>query len=190
MRELIDAHKGQDPHPLNVRTNLKVGSTYPNGCHVVEVEIDPDTGVTEVVKYVAMDDIGNIINHQLVEGQLHGGIAQGVGQILGEHARYDPDSGQPLTGSFLDYYMPRAVVMKNVEVVEHPVPTASNPLGAKGAGEGGNTGALPATMSAVLDALSQAGVRHFEMPASPARVWGAIQAAKAGKPAAFAPAQS
>lgn len=189
MRELIDAHKGEDPHPLNVRTNLKVGSTYPNGCHIVEVEIDPATGVTEVVKYTAMDDIGNIINHQLVEGQLHGGIAQGVGQVLGEHSRYDPETGQPLTGSFLDYYMPRAVVMKNIQVVDHPVPTASNPLGAKGAGEGGNTGSLPATMSAVIDALSQLGVRHFEMPASPARVWGAIQAAKAGKPDAFAPKQ-
>jgi carbon-monoxide dehydrogenase large subunit len=190
MRELIEKHSGKEPHPLNVRTNLKVGSTYPNGCHVVEVEIDPQTGVTEIVKYMAMDDIGNIINHQLVEGQLHGGIAQGVGQVLGEHARYDPESGQPLTGSFMDYYMPRAVVMKNIQVLDHPVPTATNPLGAKGAGEAGNTGSLPAAMSAILDALRQVGVRHFEMPATPARVWGAIQAAKAGEPAAFAPAQS
>jgi len=191
MRDLIDKHakKGGD-HPLNLKTHLKIGSTYPNGCHIVEVEIDPATGVTEVVKYVATDDIGNIINHQLVEGQLHGGIAQGVGQILGEHARYDPESGQPLTGTFMDYYMPRAVVMKGMEFVDHPVPTKSNPLGAKGAGEAGNTGSLPAVMSAILDALGDVGVRHFEMPATPARVWGAIRAAKAGQPAAFAPAQA
>ena len=189
MRELIDAHHGDEPHPLNVRANLKIGSTYPNGCHVAEVEVDPQTGVTEFVKYTAVDDIGNVINHQLVEGQLHGGIVQGLGQVLGEHARYDAESGQPLTGSFLDYSMPRAGVLRSVQVVAHPVPTATNPLGAKGVGECGNTGALPAAMNAVIDALAQLGVDRFEMPASPARVWGAIQAAKAGNPVAFAPAQ-
>ena len=190
LREIIDSHKGADPHPLNVRTNLKIGSTYPNGCHVVEVEIDPQTGVTEIVKYTAVDDVGNVINHQLVEGQIHGGVVQGVGQILGEHSRYDPDTGQPLTGSFLDYTMPRAGMIRDIQVLEHPVPTATNPLGAKGAGEGGNTGSLPAAMSAIIDALGQAGVRHFEMPASPARVWSAIEAARAGKDSALAPPQA
>ena len=155
----------------------------------MEIEIDPQTGVTEVVKYTATDDIGNIINPQLAEGQLHGGIVQGVGQILGEHSRYDTETGQPLTGSFLDYTMPRAGIVRDVKIVEHPVPTASNPLGAKGVGEGGNTGALPATMSAIIDALGTLGVRHFEMPASAPRVWSAIQAAKEGKDSAFAPAQ-
>jgi aerobic carbon-monoxide dehydrogenase large subunit len=190
MRDLIDKHKGKANHPLNVRTKLSIGSTYPNGCHIVEVEIEPATGVTEIVKYSATDDIGNIINHQLVEGQLHGGIVQGVGQIFGEHAQYDAESGQPLTGTFMDYYMPRSSVLKGMQLFDHPVPTKSNPLGAKGAGEAGNTGSLPALMGAIVDALRSAGVEHFEMPATPARVWGALQAAKAGKPAAFAPAQA
>jgi carbon-monoxide dehydrogenase large subunit len=187
--ELVELHQGETPHPLDVRTGMKIGATYPNGCHVVEVEIDPQTGVTEVVKYTATDDVGNIINQQLVEGQIHGGVVQGVGQILGEHAIYDHETGQPLTGSFQDYPMPRAGVVRDLRTQSHPVPTITNPLGVKGAGEAGNTGALPAVMSAIIDALGELGVRHFEMPATPARVWGAIKAAKAGNDSAFAPAQ-
>lgn len=175
------------PGALNVDLkDRKVGATFPNGCHVSEVEIDPETGETEVVAYVAVDDSGNIINHQIVEGQMQGGITQGAGHILGEQAVFDPDSGQLLTGSFMDYPMPRAVVVNNLRVLEHPVPTAGNPLGAKGVGEAGVTGSMPCLMNAILDAMRPAGVEAFDMPASPHRVWAALAAAKAGQPRAFA----
>jgi carbon-monoxide dehydrogenase large subunit len=142
------------------------------------VEIDPESGQTQVLAYVACDDAGNIINPQIVEGQVHGGIAQGAGQALTELAVYDPDSGQLLTGSFMDYAMPRPGDVQGLTLLEHPVPTALNPLGAKGVGEAGVTGSLPALMNAVIDALRPAGVRRFEMPASPHRVWQALQAAR------------
>jgi carbon-monoxide dehydrogenase large subunit len=127
---------------------------------------------------VACDDAGNIINHQIVEGQVHGGLAQGAGQVFSEQAVYDRESGQLITGSFMDYAMPRAGVLQNLKLVEHPVPTRLNPLGAKGVGEAGVTGSLPALMNAVVDALRPAGVQHFEMPASPLRVWQALRSAK------------
>lgn len=164
----------------------KVGATFPNGGHIAEVEIDPQTGETELVRYVACDDAGNIINHQIVEGQMQGGITQGAGHILGEQAVYDLESGQLLTGSFMDYPMPRAGLVNNLTVTDHPVPTASNPLGAKGVGEAGVTGSMPCVMNAVMDALRQAGVERFDMPASPHRVWQALRAARAGEPAALA----
>jgi carbon-monoxide dehydrogenase large subunit len=167
------------PHPLDVKTQSKIGVTYPNGCHVAEVEIEPETGVASVVRYTAVDDAGNIINPMIVHGQMQGGVTQGAGQAFGELAVYDPDSGQLLTGSFMDYFMPRAGLVEGLTLLEHPVPTATNPLGAKGVGEAGVTGSLPALMNAVQDALRQAGVAHFDMPASPARVWEAIRAAKA-----------
>ncbi|MGB7542398.1 MAG: xanthine dehydrogenase family protein molybdopterin-binding subunit [Burkholderiales bacterium] len=173
------------PHPLDVRTESKIGATYPNGCHIVEVEIEPDTGIAEIVRYTAVDDSGNVINHQIVEGQMQGGLTQGAGQVFGEQVIYDPGTGQLLSGSFMDYTMPRAVLVNGLALKEHPVPTRTNPLGAKGVGEAGVTGSLPALMNAVLDALRQAGVTHFDMPASPHRIWQAIQAAKAGKPRAF-----
>jgi carbon-monoxide dehydrogenase large subunit len=135
-------------------------------------------GETEVASYVACDDAGNIINHQIVEGQVHGGLAQGAGQVFSEQAVYDRESGQLITGSFMDYAMPRAGVLQNLKLVEHPVPTRLNPLGAKGVGEAGVTGSLPALMNAVVDALRPAGVQHFEMPASPLRVWQALRSAK------------
>jgi aerobic carbon-monoxide dehydrogenase large subunit len=163
---------------LDVRTEAKFGVTFPNGCHVAEVEIDPETGVAEIVRFAAVDDAGNIVNHQIVEGQMQGGITQGAGQVFGEHAVYDPESGQLLSGSFMDYPMPRAGLVGGLTIREHPVPTASNPLGAKGVGEAGVSGSLPALMNAVLDALRQAGVRHFDMPATPDRLWRAIRAAK------------
>ncbi len=169
------------PHPLDMQSHVTIGVTYPNGCHIAEVEIDPITGVTELISYVACDDAGTIINHQLVEGQMHGGLAQGIGQVLGEYSIYDPESGQLLSGSFMDYPMPRAGLLQGITLVDHPVPTATNPLGAKGVGESGVTGSLPTVMNAILDALRTVGVSHFDMPATPARVWGAVQAAAAGQ---------
>jgi len=179
------ARKFKGKLDLDYKERPKVPGTFPNGCHIAEVEIDPETGETEIVSYVACDDAGNIINHQIVEGQMQGGITQGAGHIFGEQAVYDA-SGQLLTGSFMDYAMPRAGLVGGLRVIDHAVPTATNPLGAKGVGEGGVTGSMPCLMNAVLDALRQAGVQRFDMPASPQRVWAALRAAKAGKPEAMA----
>lgn len=149
------------------------GPTFPNGCHICEVEIDPETGVTRLLAYVAVDDCGTLINPTIVHGQMHGGIVQGIGQALGECCVFDQD-GQLLTGSFLDYVMPRADDLPPIVVAEHVVPTKTNLLGAKGAGEAGTTGALAATMFAIDDALASLGIDRVEMPATPARVWAAI----------------
>ncbi len=151
----------------------------PNGCHICEVEIDPDTGTTEIVRYAAVSDVGVEINPMLVAGQVHGGIAQAIGQALMEDIVYDPDSGQILTGSFMDYCMPRADDFCYFDLASHPVPTASNPLGIKGAGECGTVGGLAAMMNAINDALEPLGVRNFAMPATPERVWRAIHEAGA-----------
>jgi carbon-monoxide dehydrogenase large subunit len=172
--ELVKLHAGGDSHPLDVRTQLKIGSTFPNGCHVAEIELDPETGHAEIVRYTAVDDIGNVINHWVVEGQMHGGLAQGAGQVFGEVAVYDRDSGQLLTGSFMDYPMPRAGILNHLTIQDHPVPTSINSLGAKGVGEAGVTGSLPTLMNAVMDALRTRGVSHFDMPASPQRIWAAL----------------
>ncbi len=147
--------------------------TYPNGCHICEIEIDPDTGVIEVVGYTAVDDCGTVINPMIVHGQVHGGVAQGLGQVLGEHAIYD-DDGQLLAGSFMDYMMPRADDMPAMKLGFHSVPCTTNPVGAKGAGEAGTTGALPAGMNAILDALSARDITEMDMPATPSRVWAAL----------------
>jgi aerobic carbon-monoxide dehydrogenase large subunit len=162
---------------LDIAYQNKFGATFPNGCHIAEVEIEPETGNAEIVSYVACDDAGNIINHQIVEGQVQGGLTQGAGQVFNELAIYD-DSGQLVTGSFMDYAMPRPGLVNGLKLLDYPVPTKLNPLGAKGVGEAGVTGSMPALMNAVVDALLQAGVEHFEMPATPARVWQAIQEAK------------
>ncbi|MGE5639650.1 MAG: xanthine dehydrogenase family protein molybdopterin-binding subunit [Clostridia bacterium] len=162
---------------LDFRERPKAPGTFPNGCHVAEVEIDPQTGESEIVSYVACDDVGNIINHQIVEGQMQGGVTQGAGHIFLEQGVYDA-SGQLLTGSFMDYAMPRAGLVGGLSVIDHAVPTATNPLGAKGVGEGGVTGSMPALMNAVMDALRSAGVRQFDMPASPRRIWEALRAAR------------
>jgi carbon-monoxide dehydrogenase large subunit len=167
----------QKPGGLDIAYQNKFGATFPNGCHIAEVEIEPETGNAEIVSYVACDDAGNIINHQIVEGQVQGGLTQGAGQVFGELAVYD-GAGQLLTGSFMDYAMPRAGLVNGIKLLEHPVPTRLNPLGAKGVGEAGVTGSMPALMNAVIDALRQAGVRHFEMPATSARIWKAIQEAR------------
>jgi carbon-monoxide dehydrogenase large subunit len=152
--------------------------SFPNGCHVCEVEIDPETGGLEICGYWVVDDVGTELNPLLVKGQIQGGIAQGLGQALMEQVAYDPESGQLLTASFMDYGMPRAGDLPALQVASHPVPTAANPLGAKGVGEAGTVGSLPAVISAVCDALAPLGVRHLDMPATPERVWRAIQAAR------------
>jgi carbon-monoxide dehydrogenase large subunit len=166
------------PHPLDTIAEGTFGATYPNGCHVAEVEIDPDTGATAILRYTAVDDLGHVVNETIVEGQVHGGVMQGAGQVLGEHAVYDPDTGQLLTGSFSDYVMPRAGWLRRVDVHDHPVPTPTNALGAKGVGESGCSGSLPALANAVLDALHPLGIAHLDLPLTPAKVWAAIAQAK------------
>ena len=149
---------------------------FPGGAHVAEVEIDPETGAIEIVRYTGVDDCGRIINHKLVDGQLHGGIAQGIGQVIGEVGIYDT-TGQLLTGSFMDYYMPRADALPSFTLYDHPVPAPGNPLGAKGAGESGTTGSVPTLANAVIDALRPLGIDRLEFPYTPDRVWRAIDAA-------------
>jgi len=151
---------------------------YPNGCHVCEVEVDSESGAVAVVRYHAVDDVGRIMNHLLCEGQIHGGVAQGVGQALMEAVLYD-DSGQLVTGSFQDYCMPRAADFPEIVSELTEVPSTTNPLGVKAAGEAGCTGAPPAVIGAILDALRPLGVEHIDMPATPSRVWSAIQRARA-----------
>jgi carbon-monoxide dehydrogenase large subunit len=151
---------------------------FPNGAHVCEVEIDEDTGKVDIVRYSVVDDVGTIINPLLVYGQITGGVAQGVGQILMEDIHFDRESGQLTTGSFMDYAMPRADNISALEIHSHPVPTPTNPLGVKGCGEAGCVGAMPSTANAIVDALSVYGVRHIEMPATPERVWRAIRQAR------------
>src|SRR5216117_956334 len=151
--------------------------TFPNGCHVCEVEIDPETGTVSVVRHTIVDDVGRIVNPMLVKGQIHGGVVQGLGQGLFETLVYD-EMGQLLAGSFMDYAMPRADDLPSFEVDSYEVPTKVNPLGAKGVGEAGTVGALPALMNAVNDALAPLGVRHLDMPVTAERVWRAIREAK------------
>ena len=166
------------PTSLSVdHSSREVPSTYPNGCHVAEVEIDPDTGVVHVVRYTGANDFGTIINPMLVAGQMHGGVAQGIGQALMEEVSYD-SSGQPITGSFMDYAVPRAEDIPLMAVGSHPSPAKSNPLGTKGCGEAGCAGSLTTIVNAVIDALSEFGVAKIDMPLTPERVWRAIQDAR------------
>ncbi|MCC7271706.1 MAG: xanthine dehydrogenase family protein molybdopterin-binding subunit [Alphaproteobacteria bacterium] len=157
--------------------------TFPSGAHICEVEIDPDTGVTRIVNFVASDDFGRIINPMIVEGQVHGGLGQGIGQALLEGCVYDPKSGQILTGSYMDYCMPRADDLPSFNVATHNVPSTDNALGVKGCGEAGAIGAPAAVMNAVVDALSALGVKHVEMPATPQRVWQIIHDKRTAKAA-------
>jgi carbon-monoxide dehydrogenase large subunit len=152
--------------------------TYPNGCHICEVEIDPDTGATVIARYTIVDDFGRAINPLLLEGQVHGGTVQGIGQALLEHGMYDPETAQLVTGSFMDYAMPHADDVPSFDCGFHHVPSTSNPLGVKGAGEAGAVGAPPAVINAVVDALHRAvGLRHIDMPATREKVWRALQTA-------------
>ena len=167
------------PSTLDVR-HVSEGpgaATFPNGCHICEVELDPETGIIEVVKYASVNDFGTVINPTIVEGQLHGGVIQGIGQAVMEMTAYD-DDGQLLTGSFMDYALPRAADSPQVLVVHHPVPATTNVLGVKGCGEAGCAGSLTSVMNAIADALSEFGIRHLDMPATPYRVWRAIQEAR------------
>jgi len=155
-------------------------NTYPFGCHISMIEIDRKTGEPTLLKLVAVDDAGHLINPLIVEGQIHGGLAQGIGQAMIEEVVYNED-GQLLTGSFMDYAIPRADDLPCFDVDSHEVPTQVNPLGAKGVGEAGTVGALPALLNAVNDALAPLGARHLDMPLTPERVWRAIREAKAAR---------
>ena len=167
---------GQDDGPDGLDVDLVVEtppSAFPNGCHICEVELDPETGAVAVVRYTAVGDFGTIVNPMLVEGQIHGGVTQGLGQALTEEVVLDA-GGQCLSGSLMDYCIPRASDLPDLEkmiVDDHPVPTETNPLGVKGCGEAGTTGALPAAANAVIDALQHCGIRDFSMPATPHRIW-------------------
>ena len=166
------------PGALDSAGEIPLPRSYPSGAHVAEVEIDPETGVVEILSYNAVDDCGRVINPVLLDGQLHGGIAQGIGQVMGEHAIYDEASGQLLTGTFMDYEMPRADGMPDIRLHDRSIPSPGNPLGVKGAGEAGTTGAVPAVANAVIDALRHLGVNTLDFPYTPDRVWHAIRAAK------------
>ncbi len=159
-------------------TYLGQKDTFPNGCHICEVEVDPDTGEVKLDRYSVVDDVGTVMNPVGLKGQIHGGVAQGVGQILSEQVVWDRESGQLLSASFLDYAMPRADTMCSMEIKSNPVPTQYNPLGAKGAGEAGTVGAMPVVMNAIMDALAPLGVKDVAMPATAQNVWRAIQEAK------------
>jgi len=153
--------------------------TFPNGCHMAEVEVDPETGHVDVVRLAVCDDFGKVVNPLIVRGQVMGGVAQGTGQALMERTMYDPDSGQLLSGSFMDYALPRAGDLPEIEVELLEIPCLTNPLGAKGAGEAGAVGSPPAVMNALLDALMAAGVTQMDMPATPEKVWKALAMARA-----------
>jgi aerobic carbon-monoxide dehydrogenase large subunit len=169
------------PASLDVdHVSSAVPSTFPNGCHVAEVEVDPDTGVVQIVGYTGVNDFGTVVNPMIVAGQVHGGVVQGIGQALMECVSYD-ENGQPVTGSFMDYAMPRAGDVPRMTLGDHPAPATSNPLGTKGCGEAGCAGSLSTIVNAVVDALSEYGVSHINMPLTPERVWRAIQDAKQAK---------
>jgi aerobic carbon-monoxide dehydrogenase large subunit len=178
LAELARKLAGNGEHPLNTTLKINTAAAFPSGAHVCEVEIDPTTGVLELIRYVAVDDAGKIYNHTIVEGQVVGGLVQGIGQALGEHCVYEPETGQLLTGTFMDYYMPRADVLPDLALYDRPVPSPANTLGAKGAGEAGTTGAIPTIANAVIDALKPHGITHLDMPFTPHRIWQAIQNAK------------
>jgi carbon-monoxide dehydrogenase large subunit len=185
MKEVAEAAVNPAKLPKNMEPGLNANAVYtapvenfPNGCHVCELEIDQDTGEVEIVRYSVVDDVGTVLNPLLLKGQIVGGVAQGVGQILMEDIHFDAE-GQLVTGSFMDYAMPRARDLSMVEVKSNPVPTKTNPLGVKGAGEAGCVGALPAVANALVDALSEFGVRHIEMPATPEVVWRAMRNGRA-----------
>jgi carbon-monoxide dehydrogenase large subunit len=168
---LTELEPGLDETAFYDPTNF----TYPAGAHICEVEVDPDTGVVEVLSFTAVDDFGELVNPMIVEGQVHGGLAQGIGQALMENCVYDSESGQLVSGSYLDYSMPRAEDLPNFKVGNRVTPCTHNPLGVKGCGEAGAIGSPPAVINAVLDALAPLGVTHLDMPATPQRVWQAMQ---------------
>ena len=175
LRTLIAKFAAESQHPLDTQLAIDTAATYPSAAHIAEVEIDRDTGKIEILRYIAVDDCGAIYNHVLVDGQLQGGLMQGIGQVLGEQIAYDPETGQLLSGTFMDYFMPRAGALPELRLVDRPVVSPLNVLGAKGAGEAGATGAVPAITNAVLHALSPLGIQHLDMPLTPSRVWQAMR---------------
>ena len=175
LAELARRLAGDGEHPLDTTLKVPIAGAFPSGAHVCEVEIDAATGALDLIRYVAADDGGKIYNHTIVEGQVVGGLMQGIGQALGEHCVYEPESGQFVTGTFMDYYMPRADVLPELALYDRPVPSPANPLGAKGVGEAGTTGAIPTIANAVIDALKPCGIFHLDMPFTPHRIWQAIR---------------
>ena len=165
------ASRGEAAESLDTKTSVDTPPTFPNGCHIAEVEIDPATGMVTVAAYTAVDDCGTVLDHTIVEGQVHGGLAQGLGQALFEHAVYDDGSGQLVSGSFMDYAMPRAENMPPIRDALHPVPATTNPLGVKGVGEAGTTSSLAAIMNAIADAIPGGAGAALDMPATPDKVW-------------------
>jgi carbon-monoxide dehydrogenase large subunit len=169
------AAKGEDVTTLDAAEIAEIKShTFPNGCHIAEVEVDPETGMIDVVRYSVTDDVGKAVNPLIVRGQVHGGVAQGFGQAVLERTSYDATSGQLLSGSFMDYAVPRADDLPDIEVDLIEVPCGTNPLGVKGAGEAGAVGSPPAVINAVVDALSPLGITHVDMPATPEQIWRAV----------------
>jgi carbon-monoxide dehydrogenase large subunit len=178
LRERGTKLPAEAPQSLDI-THVSDGpaaATFPNGCHIAEVEVDPETGTASVVKYTCVNDFGTVVNPLIVEGQLHGGAVQGIGQALMEMTVFD-DAGQLLTGSFMDYAMPRAIDVPSFTVADHPAPATTNPLGVKGCGEAGCAGALTSVMNAVVDALAAHGIRHVDMPLTPFHIWQALRGA-------------
>jgi carbon-monoxide dehydrogenase large subunit len=174
------AAKGEDVTTLDAAEVANINAhTFPNGCHIAEVEIDPETGIVDMIRYSVTDDVGKAVNPMIVRGQVHGGVAQGFGQAVLERTSYDPESGQLLAGSFMDYAVPRADDLPDIEVEFVEVPCGTNPLGIKGAGEAGAVGSPPAVINAIVDALTPAGVTHMDMPATPEKIWKALELAKA-----------
>jgi carbon-monoxide dehydrogenase large subunit len=170
--------RGEIEQSLDTRSQAETPLTFPNGCHIAEVEIDPDTGEVEIAAYTAVDDCGNVLDHTIVEGQLVGAIAQGLGQALLETAIYDRDGGQLVTGSFMDYAMPRAEHMPPVRDALECVPATTNPLGVKGMGEAGTTAAIAAVMNAIADAVPGVAAKGLDMPATPEKVWAVCRKAR------------
>ena len=165
-------------NPLSGDAEFMPGNfAFPYGCHIAEVSVDPQTGKMRLERYIIVQDVGAVLNHTIIDGQLHGGLAQGIGQAVLEDLAIDPDSGQVLAGSFMDYAMPRADDMGNFDVTLTTSPATGNPLGVRPVGETGPTGAPPAIINAIIDALAPAGVSHIDMPATPQNVWRAIQEA-------------
>ena len=160
---------------LDTKATVDTPQTFPNGCHIAEVEIDPETGTTEIVAYAAVDDAGVVLDHTLAAGQLIGGLAQGIGQALLENAVYDADNAQLVTGTFMDYAMPRATDMPPVSEANHKARATTNPLGVKGVGEAGTTGSIAAIMNAIANAIPEGRGVAIDMPATPAKVWAACR---------------
>jgi aerobic carbon-monoxide dehydrogenase large subunit len=178
---LFELAERQPEHRIYVDSTSKVkGPSWPNGCHICEVEVDPQTGMVDIVSYASVNDVGRVVNPMIVRGQLDGGAMQGIGQALGEHMLYDPESGQATAASFMDYFMPRAEIIRDfVHVLDQSTPCQNNPLGVKGVGELGTIGATPAVVNAVLDALIRNGFAEgaagLQMPLTPVKVWQAMQ---------------